>query len=368
MRFKKKLILIFLSLGWILLQSNNVNSINNRIEKFRGESHDLSVQLLFTLGTTDRESESFYNPGDVAIGENGNIYVLDSGNSRIQCFSSKGEFLFSFGRYGQGPGELSKNAATLEVLSDGNLYLIDNQQYRISVFSPKGDFIKSYKIRSWYDDIFLFKDKYYLTSFEISENHRPIHIASNLNKIEKSFGSVVDPGFNLFEMVKLSPIPQEKIFSNQKMSSLIVNSKGHIYYSQRNPYKIIKYLQNGVKMKEFSRKVKFETRYQLSMEYKEGVLKKTLPGPSATIPEIYFWKNEFILVPIFSPDRAEKFLDIYDPDGNLAYSYKFPIELYEKEKGIYIAATELDRNNNFYCLYYTQKDPPLLSIYAITIK
>ncbi|MFQ6084523.1 MAG: hypothetical protein ACE5WD_14370 [Candidatus Aminicenantia bacterium] len=69
------------------------------------------------------------------------------------------------------------------------------------------------------------------------------------------------------------------------------------------------------------------------MEYKKGVLTKTLPGSSATIPEIYFWKNEFILVPIFSPDRAENFLDIYNPEANLVHSYIFPVKLYEKGKG-----------------------------------
>jgi hypothetical protein len=47
-----------------------------------------------------------------------------------------GQFLFSFGRIGQRPGELSQDASKIKMLEDGRIYLIDNPQRRIKVYSP----------------------------------------------------------------------------------------------------------------------------------------------------------------------------------------------------------------------------------------
>jgi hypothetical protein len=44
---------------------------------------------------------SFKQPAGIAIDEDGFIYVADKGNNRIQVFTSYGEFITSFGEYGQ---------------------------------------------------------------------------------------------------------------------------------------------------------------------------------------------------------------------------------------------------------------------------
>ena len=54
---------------------------------------------------TEDENIAFHIPSDIVIDEQGNIYILDSGNHRIQKFDPEGNYLASFGRKGQGPGE-----------------------------------------------------------------------------------------------------------------------------------------------------------------------------------------------------------------------------------------------------------------------
>jgi DNA-binding beta-propeller fold protein YncE len=41
----------------------------------------------------------------VAVAPNGNVYVVDKGNHRVQYFTSEGSFLGEWGREGSGDGE-----------------------------------------------------------------------------------------------------------------------------------------------------------------------------------------------------------------------------------------------------------------------
>ena len=86
----------------------------------------IRAELVLKIGS-DKANEDFYGIPSFAVGNNDQIYILDSGNSRIQCFSKEGKFLFGFGRRGQGPGELSHLVSQIKILSDGNIYVIDNQ-------------------------------------------------------------------------------------------------------------------------------------------------------------------------------------------------------------------------------------------------
>lgn len=364
MKFCKHLVKYIFVLSLLLLSS--VFVFSNSTINLKMELIDIEAKLLFTLGESDDENEAFYRPMDIAISKKGEIFVLDSGNSRIQCFSSKGEFLYSFGRQGQGPGELSHYAATINILNDENLYLIDNGQKRISIFSTAGDFIKSFKTQYAYDDIVLSNDTYFISGFKLLEDHKPIFFSKELNDIKKSFGYIFDPAINLFKQSKISQIPLTGMFNNSKMSSIAIDSDGNIYYSQKEPYKIIKYNHKHEKILEFNRPVEFDTRFPLEVKYKDGNLNQTLSGPAAIVSEIRIIKNRIIEI-IFSPDRSQNYVDIYDLDGNILYCCKLSISLYGKDKGTSVPAAEIDDNFNLYCLYYTREDPPLFQKYSLSL-
>jgi len=46
----------------------------------------LRAELVLKIGS-DKENEDFYKPSSFTVDKNGQIYILDAGNSRIQCFS-----------------------------------------------------------------------------------------------------------------------------------------------------------------------------------------------------------------------------------------------------------------------------------------
>ena len=55
------------------------------------------------------------------------MFVVDTGNHRVQKFDLKGKFLLSFGRLGSGDGDFNK---PMDLVPDrgGNLYVADGEQ------------------------------------------------------------------------------------------------------------------------------------------------------------------------------------------------------------------------------------------------
>jgi len=79
-------------------------------------------------GTGDGQ---FSIPREIAIGADGNVYVTDSENDRIQVFDSDGTFLTKWGSLGTGEGEFD---ITLGI-AEGSMYVVDFTNHRIQKFS-----------------------------------------------------------------------------------------------------------------------------------------------------------------------------------------------------------------------------------------
>ncbi len=90
-----------------------------------------------SLGASDGQ---FKMPGDIAIDSAGDVYVADTGNHRIQKFSSTGTWLQTWGGSGAGPGKLS-GPLGVAVDGQGNLYVADTGNSRVQKFSSDGQFL-----------------------------------------------------------------------------------------------------------------------------------------------------------------------------------------------------------------------------------
>ena len=96
------------------------------------------------MDTAD-ENLAFYMPSVIAVDGAGDLYVLDTGNHRIQKFGPDGTFLASFGRQGQGPGEFYY-PSWLAVDDKGFLCVSDPNNQRIQVLTPDGKDHKTLKV------------------------------------------------------------------------------------------------------------------------------------------------------------------------------------------------------------------------------
>ncbi len=76
----------------------------------------------------------FDGPTDVAVDAAGNVYVVDSGNHRIQKFDPNGKFLAKWGTRGSGPGQFEA-PKSIALDSTGKFaYVVDQGNHRIQKF------------------------------------------------------------------------------------------------------------------------------------------------------------------------------------------------------------------------------------------
>jgi len=118
---------------------NGVRVVHNIKGGLWGASPRLALELVRKLGDVDTEDEhvAFNFPNDVAVDPADNIYVLDTGNTRIQKFGPDGRYLATVGRKGQGPGEFIMPDG-LDIDRDGNLVVGDTAQSRLHVIIGDG--------------------------------------------------------------------------------------------------------------------------------------------------------------------------------------------------------------------------------------
>src|SRR5215472_10662513 len=75
--------------------------------------------------------------GQIAVGADGNVYVSDSGNSRVQVFTPEGQFVRQLGSLGSGKGQFLR-PFHLAVDTTGDVYVADDQAATLSKFSAAG--------------------------------------------------------------------------------------------------------------------------------------------------------------------------------------------------------------------------------------
>src|SRR5438093_5644328 len=86
------------------------------------------------------QSDVFNRPTDVAWDAAGDIFVADGvGNARVAKFNSKGVFIKSWGSRGTDPG-LFGTVRAIAVDAQGNVYVADSGNKRIQVFDNNGTF------------------------------------------------------------------------------------------------------------------------------------------------------------------------------------------------------------------------------------
>lgn len=116
---------------------NGTNVVKNPKDPLYGEIK-LELKEDLSIGREDDKNCMFYRVRGIAVDNQGNIYVADMSNFRVQKFDRDGKYLMTIGRKGQGPGEFEQPTKILIDEAKGNIYVQD--QMRIKVFDKEGKY------------------------------------------------------------------------------------------------------------------------------------------------------------------------------------------------------------------------------------
>jgi len=91
-------------------------------------------------GSHGKENGQFYQPYAIAIDKTGKIYIADTYNNRIQEFTSSGLYVDQWGSFGSGNGQFYQPFG-VTVDMDGNVYVADTNNHRIQKFTSSGTYV-----------------------------------------------------------------------------------------------------------------------------------------------------------------------------------------------------------------------------------
>jgi len=198
-------------------------------------------RLLMTLGTPGggRDADYFYEPNDVLVAPNGDIFVseghssAEGANARVLKFDKNGKFLKSFGKFGKGRGEFDQPHA-LAMDSKGRLFVGDRGNNRIQIFDQDFTYITEWSQFSRPSGIAIDrKDNIYVADSE-SGSVNPPHGAW---KRGIRIGSAKDGSIRWF-----IPDPAEKPPNTSAAEGVAVDRGGNIYGAEVGPKALKKYV------------------------------------------------------------------------------------------------------------------------------
>jgi uncharacterized protein (TIGR03663 family) len=123
---------------------------NHRIQKFTSQGEFVSTWGYFGQAESPF---AFWGPRDVVVDAAGRVLVTDTGNKRVVIFDSGGNYLNQFGSFGFAPGQFDEPVG-MALDDQGRLYIADTWNQRIQVFEPDGNGsfrpLSSWEVHAWF--------------------------------------------------------------------------------------------------------------------------------------------------------------------------------------------------------------------------
>jgi len=199
-------------------------------------------KLLMTLGKPggDRDSSGFWQPNDVLVAPNGEVYVAEGHSSsqgaiaRIRKFSKDGKLIATWGQWGKGPDDLDQPHA-LAMDSQGRIFVGDRGNDRIKVFDRDGKLLHTWYQFSRPSGIFIDRqDRIYVADSESGS------VAPDRKQWKRGIriGSAKDGSVTAF-----IPDPNENPPSTSAAEGVAVDAAGNIYGAEVGPRALKKYVK-----------------------------------------------------------------------------------------------------------------------------
>lgn len=312
---------------------DGIKHIQNKASTW-GDSPQVKLQFVQKLGRLESDDESymFNKPWDVAEDSEGNIYIVDLGDTCIKKFTSEGKHLLTFGRKGQGPGELGQSRH-IEIDKNNTIYIKDEMFERIQVFNTEGEFRKTIPNLKFGKFRIFDSDKLLVWGY----NYNLAKLKSTTMMI-KNFDDEILTEFSKAESYTLGDKEME-IYVSVGGNSLdfTTDEEDNIYLAYGSQNRIEKFDKNIRLLFKADRILGFKTGYEITPEFLDiaRTIKREHPRFKEVSRAIQIDHKNRIWILAFKshaddPDQAKAIdlfkLEIYSNDGILLGSLPYPVD------------------------------------------
>lgn len=305
------------------IMEDGVEVVINHLEpyKIKGESNILNLEEEFII---DLEEESLAKAGIAEVGGfgvdgDGNIFFwnFESTEKFVFKFNKNGEYVESFGHFGQGPGEM-EHVNHFRINEQNEIIVSDNNQKKLIVFSPDGDFVNELPIAPNHFIATLLENGKILAMKSIFKpeegiTESPIVLCDeDLKDVE-----VLNQGQKLPNWVRAKKINGIGIYTNYYPWNIV---KGNIYIGNvGDEYEFLVFDQDG----NLQKKIRKEYNpVKVPNEIKEKVIDMFKNHP------VLIQMNIDVMDKVYFPDNMPPFQYFFTDDEGRLY-----VMTYEKGEG-----------------------------------
>lgn len=116
-----------------------------------GEGWRISDESILMLGVDVGETHEMFTYPDAARLANGTIVVGDRGAQEVRAFDDNGDYLWTAGRSGQGPGEF-ENLGYVFPTPENGIVVFDGGTFRLTTFAADGTFVGTFELTAHDDE------------------------------------------------------------------------------------------------------------------------------------------------------------------------------------------------------------------------
>jgi hypothetical protein len=297
----------------------------------------LKLEELWRVSGDESEDFLFGVLIQIASDDQGNIYVLDSQLHQVMVFTSKGEYIRSIGRQGEGPGEFNR-PSDLFMTPDGHIAVMQGMPGKIVLLTPEGEPAGNHPVPEAEDggmQMFsagqLAGDQLVLSAERFSRRDDGMTISSALIGIDKT-GKQVATYFEQEDKRDFANLSFEEKKMRNNAVTWSAGSDGRIYASDNfDAYYIKIYKPDGTLERVIERE--YESRARSAEEIEENTPRVMIRrGNQAQRPEVKASETDRDIQRIYpredgtvwvlsshgafdAPEGAIATFDVYDPEG-----------------------------------------------------
>lgn len=366
----KKLIL-FLVFIWVIflviicLPKKTTNPENASIQKSndvvvisnpKTPAHKMRIVFKEELSIGEFEGDENYMFGGTIYfitDDEGNFYVSDADNNRIQKYDPEGKYLLTIGREGQGPGEF-RSFSLPRFDKDNHLYINDGSNRRISFFDRNGKYLKQIRMQERHSNLCInSKGLIIATKSSQSEENNIMKSIATYGLFDDEFNLVKELYKDEIEISRLAGPDESSIakFLTHALSELAFRpfvkyalaNNDSIYLGYPDKYEINIYSPEGKMLRKITRDYDFLPVSKKDEEYFietvsnsddfstplfTEILKKKVfqdlkfPKHKPAYQGFTLMENGWLAVIIESIDGEYTLFDIFDQEGRYIAHFK----------------------------------------------